>query len=152
MRFITLSVNAARVDRLRRFLPDIEVFAGTEGCDRSNYRTVCIPDSYYRFEQWAVAEGIGLETVVMQDDVWIPHGGGFEDMHYSYPSNLIIYGRTEPDGTVVPKAFSATPAVHLLLADVWTGEGRIGPAWMPLVEEYGLVLDVTQDMGGPSSV
>lgn len=149
MRHIAISINGARVDRLRRFLPLIEVFPGTEGCTKADYRQVCIPNAYYRFEAWAVSEGIGIETIVMQDDVWLPHGPGFEDMHYSYPSNLIIYGKTESSGIVVPKAFAATPAVHLLLKDVWTGEGRIGPAWMPVVEEYGLVLDVTAEMGGP---
>lgn len=149
MRYVAVSIDQHRIDILRRILPDVEVFEGTRGCDLYNFRQVCIPDAYHRLGQWALAEGLGRETIVMQDDVWIPHGPGFDDWISEWAEvPLLILGQTESTGNVAPKAFSATPEIWLLLADAWDGTGRIIPAWMPIVEQYGTVLNVCRGLGG----
>lgn len=149
MRYITLSVDENRQYRQRKIWPDLEVFVGFSDCDPRFFRLYCIPESYRQASAWAVSEGLGRETIFMQDDVWLPHGPGFENWFAQYDAApLLILGQTEADGGVAPKAFSATPEIWELLAGVWTGEGRIIPAWMPIVEEYGLVLDVAKGLGG----
>lgn len=148
MRYVAVSIDQSRIDKLRWIIPDVEVFEGTRGCDLYNYRQVCIPNTYHRLGEWAVSEGIGRETVVMQDDVWIPHGPGFDNWISEWDAEpFIILGQTEPNGQVAPKAFLAEQFIWRKLAQVWDGEGRIIPAWMPIVEEYGMVLDVTRGLG-----
>lgn len=78
----------------------------------------------------------------------MPNGPGFDKWQAKYETPLLIFGQTEPDGRVAPKAFAASPEIWLLLAEVWDGEGRIIPAWMPIVEKYGEVLNVTRNLGG----
>lgn len=149
MRYIAVSIDVTRQARMRRILPALEIFPGTEGCDADNYRLICIPDAYRRLADWAVGEGLDREAIVMQDDVWIPHGSGFDMWFAEYDQfPLLILGHTEPDGGVAPKAFSATPEIWSMLGEVWDGTSRIIPAWMPIVEEYGEVLDVTRGLGG----
>lgn len=149
MRYVAVSIEPSRIDKLRWLLPDLEVFEGTRGCDLYNFRQVCIPDAYHRLGQWAVSEGLDRESIIMQDDVWIPHGPGFDGWIAEWAEvPFLILGQTESNGGVAPKAFSATPEVWQLLARVWDGERRIIPAWMPIVEEYGEVLNVTRGLGG----
>jgi hypothetical protein len=148
LRYISLSIDRARVHRQRRIWRDLEIFTGVTGCDPYNYRQVCIPQAYRNLSQWAVGEGLGRETIVMQDDVWLPHGPGFDRWFAQYSAPLVVLGHTESNGGVAPKAFAADPEIWVMLSEVWTGEGRIIPAWMPIVSEYGLVLDVTRGLGG----
>lgn len=149
MRFVSISLDPSRIRVQRKVVPDLEVFEATGGCNNLDYRKVCIPKTYHRLGEWALAEGLGRETIVMQDDVWVPHGPGFDHWISEWAEvPLLILGQTEKSGAVAPKAFSATPEIWSLLAGVWTGEGRIIPAWMPIVEEHGTVLNVCQSMGG----
>lgn len=124
----------------------LEVFEATGGCTNLDYRDICIPETYRRLAIWAVDEGLSRDDIVMQDDVWGPNGGGLEGYNLSYETMLLVYGTTESTGLVVPKMFSADETIWQALTEVWTGEGRIGPAWMPLVEEYGIVLNETRQI------
>lgn len=146
MRYVALSIRPDRIVKLRRFIPEVEVFPGVEGCGPSDYRQNCIPLSYRNAAATGKTEGWGRDVIFMQDDVWIPHGPGFDDWINSYTQPLVVLGKTESTGIVIPKAFTAAFPIWGMLADVWTGEGRIGPAWMSVVEEWGVVLDVTQQL------
>ena len=148
MRIIVISVNPTRLQTMRRIFPTLELFEGTSGCDKENYREVCIPQTYHRLEEKAVAENWGRETIIFQDDVLLSLGPGLESYNNRFDIELLIYGTTEKDGTVAPKGFSASQMVHGLLAEAWDGTGRIIPAWMPIVSQYGLVLDVLRNLGG----
>lgn len=150
MRHIVVSIDRGRTDKLRRMYRGLEIFPGVDGCsdDPEDYRKVCIPQAYRNVTEWAVSEGLGREAIVMQDDVWMPNGPGFDKWQAKYETPLLIFGQTEPDGGVAPKAFAASPEIWQLLAEVWDGEGRIIPAWMPIVKKYGKVLDVTRDLDG----
>lgn len=132
---------------MRRIYPSVEKFEGVAGCGPDDYRWRCIPKSYQRLATQAVRQKWGRETVVLQDDVLIPQGAGLDSYNAKLDSPFLIYGQTEPDGQVAPKAFSATPEMWAELGKVWDGKQRIIPAWMPLVETYGLVLDVVRDLG-----
>jgi len=147
LRLVTISLNPGRVRIQRRIFPTLEVFEATGGCTNLDYRQVCIPETYRRLALWGVEEGLDRKTVVMQDDVWMPHGGGLEGYVDSFDTPLLVFGTTEADGVVVPKAFSASPEIWQALTAVWDGETRIGPAWMPLIEQYGTVLNVTRNIG-----
>lgn len=147
MRIITISLDPSRVRIQRKIWPTLEVFEATGGCTNLNYRDVCIPETYRRLALWALEENLGRDDIVMQDDVWGPNGPGFEAYNASFPTALLVYGRTEKTGLVVPKMFSAQGWVWQMLSEVWTGEGRISPAWAPIVEEYGMVLDETRNIG-----
>lgn len=151
MRMITISIDRSRVDRLRRAYKVVEVFPGTEGCTPDTYREICIPDAHHRFADWAVEEGLGLESMFLQDDVLLPTGGDILDRmtaetYDETGKELIVFGQTEADGQVAPKAFTATPRIWEMIAGVWTGTGRIIPAWMPLVQEYGVVLNKARNI------
>lgn len=146
MRLVTISLDPSRVRRQRRVFPTLEVFEATGGCTNLDYRDECIPETYRRLAIWAVGEALGRDDIVMQDDVWGPNGGGLAGYNLSFDTPLLVYGNTESTGLVVPKMFSAALEIWELLKEVWTGEGRIGPAWQPIVEEYGLVLDVTRQI------
>lgn len=147
MRLVTISLDPSRVRKQRKVYPDLEVFEATGGCTNVDFRQVCIPETYRRLAVWAVEEGLGRSDIVMQDDVWGPNGDGLDGYNRSFDTSLLIYGTTEVSGMVAPKMFSASPEVWQLLTEVWTGEGRIIPAWTPIVEEYGLVLDVCRNIG-----
>lgn len=149
MRLIAISISPSRIYKLQNiYRQTVEVFPGTEGCTAENYRDVCIPDAHHRQAQAAVAERLGLETVVMQDDVLLPTGGDILDRTVAdADSELIVFGQTESTGIVVPKAWTATPRIWKLIAAVWTGVGKVGPAWMPIVESEGVVLDITRNIG-----
>ena len=148
MRIIVISINDTRLKTMRRIFPTLEHFQGTTGCDKENYREVCIPQTYKRLEEKAVAENWGRETIIFQDDVLLSLGPGLERYNARFDTELLIYGTTEPDGMVAPKGFSASPMVHGLLAEVWDGVSRIIPAWMPIVDQYGLVLDEVKQLRG----
>ncbi len=146
MRYIALSVRLDRFRRLQRLIPTVERFEGVSGCGPRDYRQDCIPKSYDILSDWAVEQKLDKGTIVMQDDVWLPHGPGFDAWVEEFTEPLVVFGRTENTGIVVPKAFCATPTIWKLLAKKWNGKGRIGPAWMPTVEKHGLVLDVTRQL------
>lgn len=148
MRIVSVSLDPSRIRIQRKLFPNLEVFEATGGCTSLDFRQVCIPKTYHRLGQWALSEGLGRETLVMQDDVWSPNGPGFDGWISEWAAMpLLILGQTEPSGQVAPKAFSASPEIWVRLAEVWDGEGRIIPAWMPIVEEYGMVLDVCRRLG-----
>lgn len=149
LRIVVISCDPGRWKAMQKIYPTAELFEATYGPDE-NYRQAYIPKTYQRFEAFAVKKGLGRETVIFQDDVYMSHGGGtaMERYNNSFDTGLLVYGQTEPSGMVAPKAFSASPEIHRKLAEVWEGTTRIGPAWMPLVEEHGVVLDVTRNLGG----
>jgi hypothetical protein len=147
MRLISISLDPTRVQIQRKIWPDLEVFEATGGCT-SDYRIVCIPKTYKRLAAHAVKHKWGRETVVAQDDVWPPHGPGFEAWQRSFQVPLLIFGQRETPTAVAPKAFSADRAIWKRLKQVWDGKARVIPAWMPIVDNYGLVLDVTRELGG----
>lgn len=146
MRIISVSLDPSRIRIQRKVFPDLEVFEATGGCTSLDFRQVCIPETYRRLAIWAVEVGLSRDDIVLQDDVWGPNGDGLEGYNASYDTPLLIYGATERTGLVVPKMFSAAPYIWEALTEVWTGEGRIGPAWMPLVESVGLVLNETTQL------
>lgn len=143
-RFIVISVDAGRLYNMRRLLPQFEVFTGTSGCTQHDYRQVCIPDTYKRLAEWAVEDGLGRESVVLMDDVWIPNGPGFDGWQRSFDVPLLILGHDMDEGFVDPRAFSATPEIWVELSKVWRGEGRIWRDWDPVVKEYGMNLNLTK--------
>lgn len=151
MRYVTISIDQLRAQQQRRMWPDLEVFPGVTGCGPDDYRVNCIPQAYRNVARSAVEEGWGRETIVMQDDVWMPHGPGFDLWNRPFWNPLVVYGQREHDGRVAPKAFSATPEIWLQLQQVWNGTDRVIPSWQPIVEEHGLVLDVTRNIGWPAS-
>lgn len=145
-RFVVMSVDASRLRNMRKLLPDFEVFEGTTGCTSLDFRQICIPDTYRRLAELAVAEQWDRDTVVLMDDVWIPNGPGFDRWQHSYDTSLLVFGQTMADGYIDPRAFSATTDLWMLLSAVWRGEGRIWADWDPVVKEHGLVLDLTRFM------
>lgn len=148
LRVVVISINNTRLQTMRRIFPAAELFEGTTGCDKDNYREICIPKTYQRLEQKALADGWGRETVIFQDDVLLPMGAGLESYNARFDTELLVYGTSEPTGMVAPKGFSASPMVHGLLAEVWDGTARIVPAWTPIVNEHGLILNVLRNLSG----
>lgn len=146
MRLITISLDPSRVRRQRRVYPTLEVFEASGGCTSLDYRDMCIPETYRRLALWALAEKLDRDDIVMQDDVWGPNGPGFEGYNLSFDTPLLVYGNTEASGLIVPKMFSAMGWIWQMLSEVWTGEGRISPAWRPIVDEYGMVLNETRQI------
>lgn len=152
IRFVVVNTNPLRMERMLKFLPTAEVFQGTSGPYPNKRYAEYIPQTYQRLAQHAIEQKWGRETVVLQDDVWMPHGPGFEAMNASFDAALVVYGRTDSTGLICPLSFSATPKIWLELSKVWDGTTRICDAWRPIVDTYGLVLDLVKAMGGPPSV
>lgn len=149
MQIIVISINDKRLHTMRRMFPNARLFEGVSGCGKDNYREVCIPKTYQALEEKAVAENWGRETIIFQDDVLLSMGEkGLARHNDRFDTQLLIYGTTEKDGNVAPKGFSATPGIHAQLAAAWDGTGRIVPAWMPIVRQYGLVLDLLTNLSG----
>lgn len=146
-RFFVISVDPSRLRNVSKFIPDFQVFEGTTGCSSLNFRQVCIPDTYKRLAEQAVAEQWDRDTVVMMDDVWIPHGPGFDRWQHEHDTSLLVFGQTMSNGYIDPRAFSATPQLWGLLSSVWQGEGRIWADWDPVVKTQGMVLDLTRFIG-----
>lgn len=143
---VVISIDPTRLQTMRRIFPALRHFEGVNGCGSDNYRTVCIPKTYHRLGQTALAERWDRETVVFQDDIVLSLGAGLERHNARFDVPLLIYGQTESDRRVAPKAFSANRNIWRKLAEVWDGTGPIVGAWQPIVQEYGLVLDLVKEI------
>lgn len=143
---VVISIDPTRLNTMRRIFPTLRHFQGVNGCDQDNYRTVCIPRTYHRLGQTALIERWDRETIIFQDDVLLSMGRGLEEHNARFHVPLLIYGQTESDRRVAPKAFSADRDIWHRLAGVWDGTGPVVGAWQPIVQEYGLVLDLTKDI------
>lgn len=152
IRYVVVSTNPQRLDRMHAIVPKFEVFKGTTGPDPRKAYPEYIPKTYQRLAARAVQKKWDRKTIVLQDDVWIPQGGGFEAMLEEYPAELLVLGRTDSTGLICPLAFAASPMVWLKLSTAWDGKKRICVAWRPVVDRHGQVLNLAKPMGGPPSV
>lgn len=96
--------------------------------------------TYADLAAYAVSEMWDKSVVVVQDDVRFT-----VDPLPTPPQELVVYGQTVGD-IVCPRAFAASSKLWAKLAERWNGRRRVCGAWMPLVQRYAVVLDVTEHL------
>lgn len=147
---VNLDTRPDRWETMQRLLPGAIRFQATAGS---------IPDTYHRLQEQAIAEGWGLDTVVVQDDQQFvgplekrPIMRGSKVGRRGEPQ-IIVYGTLRRHGHICPKAFAATGQGWELL-EVWDGtmgpgkdgRGIICEQFRPVIEEYGAVLNITREV------
>lgn len=91
-----------------------------------------IPKTYQKLVPWLIEQNVGLETLVIQDDV------RFSDLIPNY-SRSTLFGRLRPPAHWCPQAFVLEPDVYYELATVWDGKRQVCESWWPIIQDFAPV-------------